>query len=216
MEGSGDVKRDPSRAQAIEPASTREGHRRVSIGARRSPQAEEAILDAARALLAERGYSGFSIDEVARRAGAGKPTIYRWWPTKADLFIDVYSAEKSAALVPPETGALWSDLLAYTRALWAFWRDTPSGRTFRALIAEAQASTPALVALRDKFLPERLKDVRHMFDEAAARGEIRPEAVPHLLPLYIGFNWYRLLTDQIADDPEDITIMARTLAGTPQ
>lgn len=193
-----------------------DGHRRASIGARRNPEAEAAILDAARALLAERGYAGFSIDEVARRAGAGKPTIYRWWPTKADLFIDVYSAEKSATLVPPETGALWSDLVAYTRALWAFWRDTPSGRTFRALIAEAQASEPALVALRDKFLPERLKDVRRMFEDAAARGEIRPAAVAHLLPLYIGFNWFRLLTDRIADDPEGIETVARALAGNPQ
>ncbi|MFG1479494.1 TetR/AcrR family transcriptional regulator [Xanthobacter sp. V4C-4] len=192
------------------------GHRRASIGARRNPEAEAAILDAARALLAERGYAGFSIEEVARRAGAGKPTIYRWWPTKADLFIDVYSAEKSATLAPPRTGALWSDLLAYTRALWAFWRDTPSGRTFRALIAEAQASAPALVALRDKFLPQRLKDVRRMFEEAAARGEIEPQAVEHLLTLYIGFNWVHLLTDRIADDPEGIEIVARTLAARRQ
>ncbi|MFG1402183.1 TetR/AcrR family transcriptional regulator [Xanthobacter sediminis] len=196
--------------------SPQEGHRRASIGARRNPEAEAAILEAARGLLAERGYAGFSIEEVARRAGAGKPTIYRWWPTKADLFIDVYSAEKSAALVPPETGALWSDLLAYTRALWAFWRDTPSGRTFRALIAEAQASETAMIALRDKFLPERLKDVRRMFDAAASRGDVRAEAVPHLLTLYIGFNWVRLLTDRIADDPEGIETVARTLAGAPQ
>lgn len=193
-----------------------EGHRRTSIGARRNPEAEAAILEAARGLLAERGYAGFSIEEVARRAGSGKPTIYRWWPTKADLFIDVYSAEKSAALVPPETGALWSDLVAYTRALWAFWRDTPSGSTFRALIAEAQASESALIALRDKFLPERLRDVRRMFEAAAGRGEVRAEAVPHLLTLYIGFNWAHLLTNRIADDPVGIETVARILAGAPQ
>lgn len=208
--------RDASRGESPHQDHAGEGRRRASIGARRNPDAEAAILEAARGLLAEKGYSGFSIDEVARRAGAGKPTIYRWWPTKTDLFIDVYSAEKSVALVPPETGALWSDLLAYTRALWTFWRTTPSGRTFRALIAEAQTSEAALAALRDKFLPERLKDVRAMFDEAAARGEIRGEAVPHLLALYIGFNWVRLLTDTIADDPQGIETVARTLAGSPQ
>lgn len=191
-----------------------EGHRRSSIGARRNPEAEAAILTAARALLAERGYAGFSIDEVARRAGAGKPTIYRWWPTKADLFIDVYSAEKSANLETPDTGALWSDIVAYTRALWAFWRDTPSGRTFRALIAESQTSEAALVALRDKFLPERLKDLRHLFERAAVRGELAPDKVEAALSLYIGFNWYRLLTARIGDDPEGITAVARALAGT--
>lgn len=192
-----------------------DGARRASIGARRNPAAEAAILAAARDLLAERGYAGFSIDEVARRAGAGKPTIYRWWPTKADLLIDVYSAEKAAIIAAPETGALWSDILDYTRALWAFWRGTPSGRTFRALIAEAQAGEPALRALRDKFLPERLKDLRLMFERAAARGDIDAAAVDALVELYIGFNWVRLLTDRIADDPPGIEAMARTLAGAP-
>lgn len=190
-----------------------DGQRRASIGARRSPAAEAAILAAARDLLAERGYAGFSIDEVARRAGAGKPTIYRWWPTKADLFVDVYSADKAATIVQPETGALWSDILAYTRALWTFWRTTPSGRTFRALIAEAQAGEAALVALRDKFLPERLKDLRGMFERAAARGDIPAAAIDDLVALYIGFNWFRLLTDRIEDDPPAIEAIARTLSG---
>lgn len=211
-----DLGRDKTGAAHAHEDGEHSGRRRASIGARRNPDAEAAILDAARTLLAERGYAGFSIDEVARRAGAGKPTIYRWWPSKTDLFIDVYSAEKSASLVPPETGALWSDLTAYTRALWAFWRDTPSGRTFRALIAEAQGSEHALTTLRDKFLPERLRDVRHMFDEAVSRGEVSAEAVPHLLTLYIGFNWVHLLTDRIADDPAGIELVARTLARAPQ
>ena len=63
--------------------------KRASIGSRRNPDAEAAILAAARQLLSDRGYAGFSIEEVARRAGAGKPTVYRWWPTKSDLFIAV-------------------------------------------------------------------------------------------------------------------------------
>ncbi|MGR7996971.1 MULTISPECIES: TetR/AcrR family transcriptional regulator [unclassified Xanthobacter] len=197
-------------------ARTPEAHRRSSIGARRNPEAEAAILAAARALLAERGYAGFSIEEVARRAGAGKPTIYRWWPTKTDLFIDVYGAEKTAALSPPDTGSLRGDLVTYTRGLWSFWRDTPSGRTFRALIADSQTSESAQQSLRDKFLPQRLHDVRELFARAAGRGEVRAEAVEPLLSLYIGFNWYRLLTDRIADDPEGIDAIAAILAGAAQ
>ncbi len=190
--------------------------RRSSIGARRNPEAEAAILTAARALLAERGYAGFSIDEVARRAGAGKPTIYRWWPTKADLLVDVYAAEKASHMAMPDTGALWSDLLAYTRALWGFWRETPSGSTFRALIAEAQTTDAALSALRDKFLPDRLRDLRHMFERAADRGEISAQEVDDLLALYIGFNWLHLLTDRLADDPAAIERNARLIAGGPR
>ena len=63
---------------------------RRSIGARRNPESAEAILEAAEAVLLESGYAGFSIEAVARKARAGKPTIYRWWPSKAALLLDVY------------------------------------------------------------------------------------------------------------------------------
>ncbi len=77
--------------------------KRTSIGARRSPDAEAAVLAAARDLISERGYAGFSVDEVARRAGAGKTTIYRWYPTKADLFIAIYTTERSPSVPVPDT-----------------------------------------------------------------------------------------------------------------
>lgn len=191
----------------------RRGRSRTSIGATRSPEARAAILAAARELLAEEGYRSFSIDEVARRAGAGKPTIYRWWPSKADLFIEVYSAEKSATIPVPDTGAFSSDLVAYTRDLWRFWRDTPSGRTFRALVAEAQGSEAALAVLRTKFLPERTQAVRRILDRAAARGEIEVGDIDLLLELYLGFNWYRSLTGRIDDDRQGIANMAAFLAA---
>ncbi|MGL4291261.1 MAG: TetR/AcrR family transcriptional regulator [Phreatobacter sp.] len=182
--------------------------RRASVGARRNPDSEAAVLAAARALLIERGYAGFSIDEVARRAGAGKPTIYRWWPTKADLFIDVYAEDKTASIAGPDTGSLAGDLTAFTRALWTFWRDSPSGRAFRALVAEAQASEAALDALRNKFLPERLDHPRHIFARSAERGEIAAADVEILLTLYVGFNWFQLLTGRIDDDAAAIERMA--------
>ncbi|MBA4790337.1 MAG: TetR/AcrR family transcriptional regulator [Pseudomonadota bacterium] len=192
--------------------------RRASIGARRNPATEAAIVAAARDLLAERGYAGFSFEEVARRAGAGKPTLYRWWPTKADLLVEVYAGEKAATMRPPDTGHLTEDLVSYTRALWSFWRDTPTGRAFRGLIAEAQSSAAAQSTLRDKFLPERLKDVRALFEQAAARGEVRTDTIEDLIALYIGFNWFRLLTGRIEDDPAAISRTARLLAvaGAPQ
>lgn len=177
-------------------ATDRSAPRRASIGARRNPASQAAILAAARAVLAEEGYAGFSIDAVSRRAGAGKPTIYRWWKNKAELLIEVYAAEK-AMVKAAATGSLADDLALYTAALWDFWRDTPSGRTFRALVAEAQNDAAALAALRDKFLPERLCDVRALFAAAVARGEIGLDEVEMRLGLYVGFNWYYVLTDQL-------------------
>jgi AcrR family transcriptional regulator len=174
--------------------------RRASIGARRNPDTEAAVLAAARALLVERGYAGFSIDEVARRAGAGKPTIYRWWSTKADLFIAVYSAEKAAAVVAPDLGDLRSDLIRYTIDLWRFWRGNPAGSAFRGLVAEAQGGAAALDALRDKFLRERLEPARAIFLRAARRGEIAENEVEDRVALWVGFNWFQSLTEQIDDE----------------
>lgn len=186
--------------------------RRTSIGARRNPASQAAILAAARAVLAEEGYAGFSIDAVSRRAGAGKPTIYRWWKHRADLLMEVYAAEK-AAVRAAASGNLADDLASYTMALWDFWRDTPSGRTFRALLAEAQSDPDALAALRDKFLPERLHDVRDLFAAAVARGDVESEEVEMRVGLYVGFNWYYVLTDRLDEGRAAVAPAMRLIAA---
>ena len=71
---------------------------RRSIGARRNPESADAILQAAEAILTERGTAGFSIEAVAKRARAGKPTIYRWWPSRTALLLDVYQRRKGRAI----------------------------------------------------------------------------------------------------------------------
>jgi AcrR family transcriptional regulator len=207
----------PREGEAIvKTAKTATPIRRTSIGARRSPAAQAAILAAARAVLAEQGYGGFSIDAVSRRAGAGKPTIYRWWKNRADLLIEVYAAEK-AAVRAATSGDLATDLASYTTALWDFWRDTPSGRTFRALLAEAQSDPDALAALREKFLPERLHDVRAIFAAAVARGEVAAGEVETRLALYVGFNWFYVLTDQLDQGRAGILTAMRLIAApTPR
>ncbi|MCU1631289.1 MAG: ydeS [Pseudonocardia sp.] len=55
----------------------------------RSAQSHAAIMDAAAAIFAESGYHQLTMEGVAARAGVGKTTVYRWWPTKLDLLIDV-------------------------------------------------------------------------------------------------------------------------------
>jgi AcrR family transcriptional regulator len=188
------------------------GGRRTSIGARRNPAAQAAILQAARHLLAAGGYSGFSIDEVARRAGAGKPTIYRWWPTKADLFVDVFAAEKAAAIPIPNSGDLVRDLTRYTTDLWRFWRSNPAGGALRGLIAEAQASEAALATLRNRFLPERLEPVRTIFEQASARADLPAKEIEDRVVLWVALNWFRLLTDQIDEDASYVRRMMVMIA----
>ncbi|MFP3546931.1 TetR/AcrR family transcriptional regulator [Rhizobium sp. SIMBA_035] len=171
--------------------------KRTSVGSRRSPEAEAAVLAAAKELITERGYAGFSVDEVARRAGAGKTTIYRWYPTKADLFLAIYTTERSTFVQVPDTGNLVEDLVQYTTNLWRFWASQPAGAALRGLIAEAQGTAEALSALRDRFLPERTADVRKIMTDAATRGEIRADEVADKVSLWVGYSWLRLLIKEL-------------------
>ncbi|MDE1993398.1 MAG: TetR/AcrR family transcriptional regulator [Rhizobiaceae bacterium] len=186
--------------------------RRTSIGSRRNPEAEAAVLAAAKELVGEKGYAGFSVDEVARRAGAGKTTIYRWYPTKADLFIAIYTEERAVSVPLPNTKNLVDDLTQYTTSLWRFWRSHPAGAALRGLIAEAQGTKEALEALRDRFLPERTADVKDMLTAAAARGEIEVEDIDDKLSLWVGFSWFRLLTGELHQEGGIKSVMAQ-IAG---
>ncbi|BAF86310.1 transcription regulator [Azorhizobium caulinodans ORS 571] len=178
---------------AAETAPTR---RRTSIGGRRNPESAAAILDAAAAILAENGLGGFSIEAVARRAGAGKPTIYRWWPNKAALLIDVYARQKETVL-QADTGSLQGDLEDVLSRLFDFWRHTPAGAAFRSIIAEAQSDPEALERLR-AFLIERRAYVREIVERGIARGDLPADADgAAIVEMLFGFAWMRLLTGDL-------------------
>ncbi|MBX5193515.1 TetR/AcrR family transcriptional regulator [Rhizobium sp. NZLR3b] len=186
--------------------------KRTSIGSRRNPEAEAAVLAAARGLISEKGYTGFSVEEVARRAGAGKTTIYRWYPTKADLFIAIYTTERSVSVAVPDTGKLVEDLVQYTTSIWRFWASHPAGSALRGLIAEAQGTPEALSALRDRFLPDRIADVRRILADAATRGELGLSEVDDKVSLWVGFSWFKLLVGELHEEEKIRPIMMQ-IAG---
>src|SRR5437764_6171627 len=109
-------------------------------GRPRSRQAHQAILDAAAALLPERGLAAVSMDAVAERAGVSKATIYRWWPTKEALALDALYTEWSAIRpFPRDTGSLRGDLLSLLRPWAKLAGGRPYGRVITALLTEAQS-----------------------------------------------------------------------------
>jgi AcrR family transcriptional regulator len=172
---------------------------RPRTGNNRNPATQRAILEAAASILQEVGYGGFTIEAVARRCGAGRPTIYRWWPNKAALISELYVKHIAKLMRPqPDTGSLAADLTKQIDKLWKFWKRTPSGRAFRALIAEAQAYPDALEQLRGFTLVHARDITRHMFELARDRGQIATDAnIEVALDMIYGFQWYRPLTDQL-------------------
>ncbi len=174
---------------------------RRSIGAVRNPESHRSILAAAREILDRDDYAGFSIEAVARRAGASKPTIYRWWKTKAALIMEVYESERETALAVPDLGSLEQELIVRMHNLWRLWRSTPLGPALRSIIAEAQIDPEALAQLRDDFLPKRQASTMTLFERAIARGELPADAdVETANTLIYSFNWLYLLTEQLKDE----------------
>jgi AcrR family transcriptional regulator len=196
-------------SRSVNALTASEGKARRSIGARRNPASAEAILEAAEAVLQEDGYSGFSIEAVARRARAGKPTIYRWWPSKAALLIDVYQRQKH--LDYPDTGDLEGDLFGFLSGLLAHWRDTPSGSIFRSIIAEAQSDEAAAKALTAYAASRRVEQGK-ITERAKARGEVGDDVDPlQVADMVSSYAWVRLLTGRLNEDEARIRAAVRII-----
>jgi AcrR family transcriptional regulator len=174
-------------------------------GRPRSQEADRAIMTATVDLLAERGLAAMSIEEVAARAGVGKTTIYRRWPSKGLLALDAFVASFRAEQPLPDTGTLRGDLLdalhAWVRAVTL----TPMGRLLADLIAEAQHDPELRAAWRDRVLEPLRFQHRIMLDRAIARGEI-PATVDRevVLDLFFGAAQHRLLLGHLPLDEDFI------------
>ncbi len=167
--------------------------RRASIGALRNPESNAAILEAAHSLLEEKGYADFSLSEVARRAHASKPTLYRRWPNKAALIFELYRTGHRERLNAPLEGGLIEDMTAIVLALWRLWRETPAGLALRGLIAEAQGEASAIEMLRQIYSPSSPRMARARIERAIALGELAPDFdMDSALTLIIAFNWFLL------------------------
>ncbi len=130
---------------------------------RRNPASRKAILDAAFGLVAEVGYSKLGIEAIAARAGVGKQTIYRWWPSKGAVLLDAYLAHTQgdagdeAAL--PDTGDLRADLVAVLQATVAELRDPTFAVPLRALTV-AVLEDPELAAEYEHRLDAPMREMK--------------------------------------------------------
>jgi AcrR family transcriptional regulator len=137
----------------------------------RSARVRRAVLDATVETLVGSGYAGLSVDEVARRAGVNKTTIYRRWPDVGALVIDALLDRQQEHVPIPDTGELRGDLLALLDAVTASIT-SPEGA---ALLRAAQDSgPPELESLVHRFWHSRFALGRQIFQRAVDRGEVAP------------------------------------------
>ncbi|MBV8815001.1 MAG: TetR/AcrR family transcriptional regulator [Verrucomicrobia bacterium] len=174
---------------------------RPRTGNRRNPVLHQAIIAAATEVLAREGPTRFTIEAVAKLAGCGKPTIYRWWPSRSALLLEVYDQVVQRELSPPEGKDLAKDIAAMLRQIWGLWRKESAGALYRLILSEMMLEEEGARYLRDVFIPRRQAFTAMAFQAARDRGEIPPEAdVKLLLDFLYGYSLFRLITREIPDD----------------
>ena len=144
---------------------------RRSPGRPRSEASREAVLAAASALLDEVGCAALTIEGVAARAGVGKSTIYRWWPTKGAIIIEAFLASISPAIAFRTTASARADLKRQLRSVVRAYNGK-DGRTVRDLIALGQSDPAMLMAFTEGYIEPRRRLARTVLDRARANGEI--------------------------------------------
>jgi AcrR family transcriptional regulator len=119
---------------------------------RRSEKSRTAIVTATRELLLERGFDGLSIEAVAARAGVGKQTIYRWWPSRQALVADVMleDADKILASIS-HTEDLSADLVEWVDKLVVSLTTARGSAMLRTLTVACMEHEDTAVRLRAGF-----------------------------------------------------------------
>ncbi|MCF7549581.1 TetR/AcrR family transcriptional regulator [Pseudonocardia sp. WMMC193] len=186
---------------------------------RRSERSRHAILEATRALVSEVGYGKIAIETIAARAGVGKQTIYRWWPSKGAVIFDAFLALSEGASGPgvalPDTGDIEADLKTVLRATAAEFADPEFEKPIRALTGEI-VNDPDLAAQYrerlakpvDEAKKERLRSAQRAGQLAA---DVDLDLVLEVLYAPLFQRWLHRsgpLTAQYADSLVDATLRA--------
>jgi AcrR family transcriptional regulator len=186
----------------------------VGPGRKRSEESRLAILAAALELLAEVGFAGLTIEGIAARSGAGKQTIYRWWPSKADVVLDALATQADLHIPIPDEGSYAADLRSFLWSSFRLGRDPRILAVLRALMAQAQIDPDFGERFRASFLQRRRDALAVIVERARARGDLPPVPSPDFVAdIVFGVIWYRVLArDEPLDDrlPDELTaVLAR-------
>jgi AcrR family transcriptional regulator len=176
-------------------------------GRKRSEDSRRAILAAATDILSDAGYAALSIEKIAQRSGTSKQTIYRWWPSKADVVMEALAAKADLHIPLPDLGSLAADLREVLQTSFTLARVPQVGDLLRVLMAEAQLDPAFAQRFRSDFLLRRRHALAVILDRAAARHEL-PDGVTveTATDVVFGVLWYRLLAipapldDTLADE----------------
>jgi len=183
-------------------------------GRPRSRQTNKAILKAAAEIVIASGLAEMTIEGVAERAGVGKASIYRRWPTKGALAFEAVVDAILAAEPTPDTGSLEGDLRRVAESWIRLSNARRGGRTLAHFIAEIQSDPELAVAWRERFVNRIRKERRPIIERAIARGEIPAGSDRELImDVLYGPLYHRYLNGHLPLDESFARGVARIVAA---
>lgn len=185
-----------------------------SRGRPRDPETQESILRATREVLLEVGYAGLTIEGVAARAGAGKATVYRWWPTKGDLVLESAADHLDIGFVP-DTGDTARDLTTAAGQLIETFTDRLAGVVILAAVASLDDDPSMAASFRENWVYPWRSSAEHAIRRGIERGDLPATTdVSLTLDLIVGIVFQRTLvmrepeTDGLAEAVVDLLLPA--------
>lgn len=151
-------------------------------------------MRATQELLVERGYRELTIEGVAARAGVGKQTIYRWWPSRSALVLEAYLAGSDAIEPPADSGSTHEDVRGLLIWLADVLAQPIGGRVVAGLVADLQHDPDLAAGFHRDVVPARRRSMLEALERGRDRGEIRADAdLEAAIDALHGAVFYRLL-----------------------
>jgi AcrR family transcriptional regulator len=184
-------------------------------GRPRDARHDQAILEATLEILQEQGYRGVTIEGVAARAGVGRPTIYRRWPSKPAIVVAALVQSARLAVPVPDTGSLRRDLIAVQRHQVELMNSPDARRITAGLIADLADDPELADTYVSQYLAPRRATVWEVLSRGVDRGELDADVdfafVYDLLvgPLFMrAVVWGQPLAPDAAETTADVVLAA--------
>ncbi|MDA0364957.1 MAG: TetR/AcrR family transcriptional regulator [Chloroflexi bacterium] len=174
-----------------------------------------AVFAAGEALLVEHGVHGITVDDIARRTGIAKTTIYRHWPSKAELVMAIV-ARQAFQFPSPNTGDAIEDLRICLRALSRSLAEAPRRVALLGVMELAARDEQSVIAHR-ALLDSRSAILIEVFERGVTTGQLRPDQnVAQTLQLLVSpILMHPLLIGGVVDDDGIDSLIDRVLGPPP-
>ena len=162
-------------------------------GRTRSEAARIAILNATLNLLEHQSLQQISVEAIAKEAGVGKATIYRWWPSKVSVVIDAFVQNHILQTPMPKEGSCREAITVHIHRMIQQYGGR-GGRLVAEIMAEGQADREVLREFRERFFYGRRAMVREVIEEGRRNGEFRTDLESEfLMDMIYSPVYFRLL-----------------------